>query len=145
MRYYRSSWEDELAASLAGSLLGLALLLAIIAAAAVATLIFVTLKELLRVYSARAFGSDARSRQLLWASLAALLILLLVAGLLLTLHPLAALILASWSFLAFVIAIEVVDRLGPPQPAAPAPAELSVDDVLLPWGQSGFAGDLAAD
>lgn len=134
-RYERgSNWEDELAEALAGTLAGLAILAAIVLVVATVTLVIVVMKEIVRVYMTRV--SDARYGKLLWGALAVFLGLLLVAGLLAaTPAASAGLAIASWAFLAFIIAVEAVDVLagGPATGEPDWPAEPAIDDVLVPW------------
>ncbi len=115
-------WEGDLA----GSIIMVALVIAVV----VFTLIVILITELWRVYKTRALQSTESSR-IFWIVLACLLGAWLIAGLM-TLNPQTlplGVYVAAWSFLAFVIIVEILDaRLSrTEQPAVPA--DLTLADV----------------
>lgn len=124
---YRRGWDWE--SELAGGMITLALLVAAI----LITLSVVVTLELGRIYVARALRPSPVQR-FLWLALAALLGCWLLAGALVAFPATVALgvYLAAWSFLAFVIGVELADRYAA-QFDAPVPGELGLEDVLRPW------------
>jgi hypothetical protein len=131
---YRRNWsfEDQMIEGLAG----LMLWATIIVSAIVMTILIVLLKELGRVYAARAF-QPTRTARVLWIALAGLVGLWLLGAVLAT-NPANAVLgayIASWAFLAFVLVVEGCDqyekRFDPPPQAEED--EESIQDVLGEW------------
>lgn len=124
---------------------GLAALIALIIMAVVVAFLVAMATEIIRIYRARAF-QPTRTARLLWAALAGLLGVWLLAGLL-ALHPQSvplAAYLASWSFLAYCIMVEVCDGLAGAReaPALQANAAGLLEPAAgrFPWGGDRAAG-----
>ncbi len=130
---YRKNPDWEWEESAAAGLVGLALVVAIVVAAILITLLVILLKELGRVYLARAFEAT-RTARILWFALAGLLGAWLVAGLLATSSATLslALSLAAWSFLAFVLVVEGCDWYAGCDDRQALTAS-SLEDVLGGW------------
>jgi hypothetical protein len=106
----QSSWEGDAAAGL----LTAAVLLTIFIVMAAGKVALVTLKEIGRVYVENTSKESAR---LLWYALGGLFGLWLISGVVAAALPAASTACAytaAWSFLAYVVAIEVVDWLARP-------------------------------
>ncbi len=120
----RNDWE----AHLASSIVGIAAMALLIAVVVVATLLWLTVTELYRIYRSRATGATQTAR-FLWGALAGLLGIFLIAGLavVMTNSGETGLIIASWGFFAYVLACEFIDYLA--RKNDPPLEELALADV----------------
>jgi hypothetical protein len=120
----RNDWE----ANLASSIVGIAAIALLIAIVVVATLVWLTVTELYRIYRSRATGASQTARYL-WGALVGLVGVFLVAGLsaAMTNSGTTGLIIASWGFFAYVLACEFIDYLA--RRNDPPLEELALADV----------------
>ena len=125
MSRHSSSWE----ADMAEGIVGMVLVLTVIIIGIVLTLLYLTVTELWRIYTAHA-SKGTTTAQNLWRALAGLLgaWVLAVVVAVATANGILGLLLAAWSFLIFVLACEYFDRqAGSVEPEPPK--ELTLADV----------------
>jgi hypothetical protein len=125
-----SSWEGDAA----GSLIGACVLLTIVIVVILGRIVLGTAKEIGRVYLENLRGRSAR---LLWYALGGLFGVWLLCGVVAAAAPAAGAVCvytAAWAFLAYVVAIEVVDWQA--QPGLPRPGDRDSLDTYL----GGFGG-----
>ncbi len=124
--YYKNwDWEDA-----AGNF---AAWLVVSGLAIAATIIWVLVSEIARIYYRRAFAPTATAT-ILWLAAGALSLLWLASGLLLVNHGSSAsgAYLAVWSLFVFVIVIEAADYRER-QADVQGAEEINLDDVLTDW------------
>jgi hypothetical protein len=123
----RSSDQFETAAV---GFVGVALLIAAVVVAVIAIVLVAMVKELWRIFKAHARTPGPASR-ILWAALACLCALLLIAGVLASNSTTMTygVALASWSVFVFVLVCELADRRFKPA-VVPVPKQLSLADVV---------------
>ncbi|GEM_PF-2746902 len=111
--YHRGGWEERVAQGLVEGMAVVALLALLAVIGVLATIVVLLVTELGRVYKAHAFHPGNAGR-VLWISLAALLGLWLLAGLLLSAPTTAVLglYLGAWAFLGFIVSVEACDWWG---------------------------------
>ncbi len=122
-------WEDAVG--------GLAVVIALLVIAVIVTLIILLATELVRIYRERARAGSEIGR-FLWTALAGLILCWGVAALLIA-FPATHLVgfsLGAWSFLTFVIGVEVVDWRASNAVTAYLPADAALPDVLRPWADA---------
>lgn len=105
-------WENDVSSATVGVILAII----VVATAILLTLLLILLKELWRIYQDRAQGDpDSPTARVLWFALAAFLGALLLGAVLAVLTGAVsiALLLAAWSFLIFVVVVELADHWTP--------------------------------
>ncbi len=121
-------WED--------AAVGLVVVIAVIIIAVIVTIIILLTTELVRIYRERA-REGSEMRRFLWTALAGLLLCWGVAGVLMAIPATLpiGLTLGAWSFLAFVIAVEIADWRASKAAAAHLLTftDATLPDVLRPW------------
>jgi len=124
-------WEDAVG--------GLVVVIALLVIAVIVTLIILLATELMRIYRERARAGSEMSR-FLWTALAGLILCWGVAAVLIAIPATLpiGLTLGAWSFLAFVIVVEVVDwRASNASTAYLSPVtDATLPDVLRPWADA---------
>ncbi len=128
MRSYQQGfdWEDAWVDGWMG--------LIVAGAAMLITIILVLAKEVARIYLAHAFTAS-RTARVLWAALAGLVLIWCIAALLVAggEQAFTGLLLASYGFLAFVVAIEGCDLIAAHQAREDAAALGELDSYLEPF------------
>jgi len=112
----------------------------IVLAAIVITLFVIALTEVVGIFRRRALNNQGQAAQWLWWSLAGFVVCLVVGSVFAANGAMAqGIILISWAFCAFVIAVEAVEwseNRRESQLQAQEP-ELTLVDVLRPWSLAG--------
>ncbi|MFN0071276.1 MAG: hypothetical protein ACKVVP_07275 [Chloroflexota bacterium] len=119
------------AAADGGALAALIVLIVVIVVIAMLVIWWAS-RETYTVYDTYAVGQDTSTSRDLWGVLVVFIATLVIAGLLVLAQvPVVGIYLASFSFLAFVIALVVIEARAPkPQPE---PVVSNLSDVLRPW------------
>ncbi len=122
-------WEDAVG--------GLVVVVALLVIAVVVTLIILLATELVRIYRERARAGSEIGR-FLWTALAGLILCWGIAAVFIAIPATLpiGLAVAVWSFLAFVVAVEVVDWRASNAATAYLPADAALPDVLRPWADA---------